>query len=567
MVSFGVDDVVRAAEVLPVRPLGGLFPDALTVGGDAGVAVVEPDGVHPLLSAVGQAFAGHRPLVLSPDAVWLTIAQGVAQHVRLHEEELRARLVEHPGRKRIEVRHVGPMPTDAESWRWLVEGLSSQLDDDDFFACDFSTSTDVERMAGQVVLLDAYSPYFSVWLVCVCGIPEIMLTGTVDDWRRIRERVDGLGRFGLERWGESLGPIAGQFVRAAGGDVDVAFWRRIYNPADAYGAKVITGWIARLYPYLEGGGSVDRPNPLLELPLDEPRDLTSGDRMGYDGPGIRSSSVPAMLSRVIVHVNDGDIHTVALHAGLVGVAQDPGGALRPIAGWHLTPAEPLIDDVIDRIIREHVTTPPTDRRMFHASADLAALYRRIGSGTLFDGAWRLRPIAEHGRIYRGETRPALLTIIDLPDGSSIGAAIDATTRALHWLIYRVEPSAGTGSEIRTGAETLLDDPAGIAVHGTSLTLLLTAALDNNGDISHLQTGRLADLDDTPAPVTANLRRKSPAAPLRDVEPDGSELDREIFRIRRAKEKAIDGEDFQRAADLRDREKELLRDIAATTPQP
>jgi Domain of unknown function (DUF4419) len=35
--------------------------------------------------------------VLSPDAVWLTIAQGVAQHVRMNAEELRPRLVNHGG--------------------------------------------------------------------------------------------------------------------------------------------------------------------------------------------------------------------------------------------------------------------------------------------------------------------------------------------------------------------------------------------------------------------------------------------------------------------------------------
>ncbi|MEV4138816.1 DUF4419 domain-containing protein [Dactylosporangium sp. NPDC049742] len=28
-------------------------------------------------------------MVLSPDAVWLSIAHGVAQHVRLHAEQLR----------------------------------------------------------------------------------------------------------------------------------------------------------------------------------------------------------------------------------------------------------------------------------------------------------------------------------------------------------------------------------------------------------------------------------------------------------------------------------------------
>ena len=89
MVTFAVDDVVPAPEALPTRPLGDTRAGALAVGGDPALPVLEPDGVHPLLSAVARAFGEHRPLVLSPDVVWLTIAQGVAQHVRLNAESLR----------------------------------------------------------------------------------------------------------------------------------------------------------------------------------------------------------------------------------------------------------------------------------------------------------------------------------------------------------------------------------------------------------------------------------------------------------------------------------------------
>jgi hypothetical protein len=69
MVTFRVDEVTPAAEGLPTRPLGELFRDALVFGGDPALPVLVPDGVHPLLDAVGRAFADHRPLVLSPDAV------------------------------------------------------------------------------------------------------------------------------------------------------------------------------------------------------------------------------------------------------------------------------------------------------------------------------------------------------------------------------------------------------------------------------------------------------------------------------------------------------------------
>ncbi len=306
MVAFSVDDVLPA-QALGTRPLGELCKDAIVVGGDPALPVLAPDGVHPLLSAVGRAFAEHRPLVLSPDAVWLTIAQGVAQHVRLHAETLRPKLVRHAGRKRLEVVVRGPMPRDEESWRDVVSSLAKQLaaevDDATLFECDFSTSSEVERIAGRVVLLDVYAPYFSDWLRCVCGIPSVTLTGTLADWERIRARVDQLAVFGLDAWRRSLVPITEAFVCAAAGAPNIAFWQRIYNPADAYGGGVITGWAARLYPYLLSSGGVDRPNPLLELPIDEPRELTFG-RMGYEGPGVRSDAVPATLSRVVVNVND-----------------------------------------------------------------------------------------------------------------------------------------------------------------------------------------------------------------------------------------------------------------------
>jgi hypothetical protein len=96
-----------------------VFEGALAIGGDANLRVVPPDGMHPLLGAIGRAFAEHRPIVLSPDAVWLTIAQGVAQHVRLHAEELRPLPVNHSGRRRLTVEIGGPMPHDAASWRCI----------------------------------------------------------------------------------------------------------------------------------------------------------------------------------------------------------------------------------------------------------------------------------------------------------------------------------------------------------------------------------------------------------------------------------------------------------------
>src|SRR5262249_60238311 len=59
--------------------------------------------VHPFVSAAHFAFEEHLPLTLSPDDVWLCIAQGFAQHVDLNAEALRGRFVRHDGKANIVV--------------------------------------------------------------------------------------------------------------------------------------------------------------------------------------------------------------------------------------------------------------------------------------------------------------------------------------------------------------------------------------------------------------------------------------------------------------------------------
>lgn len=469
MVTFPVDDVTPVTDQLPVVGVGELCPGALVVGGDG--TVLKPNGVHPLLHAVGKAFAEHRPLTLTPDAVWLTIARGIAQHIKLHAEELRPLLVSHSGKKRLAV-EVLDMPADARQWAHVVEQFAKQVGDT-VFECDFSTSTDVERVAGRVAMMDAYSPYYAYWMVCVCGIPSITLTGTPDDWRKIRARVEDLSALGLSQWQRSLAPIADQFVRAAEGNPDTAFWKRVYNPADAYGGEVVTGWITRFYPYLAVQGTNGQPNPMLKLRLNEPRDHGAGE---YDGPGISTDTVPATLCRAVVNLNGlGDNRTVALDAGLVGVAQDQDGSLRPVAGWVLQDAPPDIEEVLDRLVAEHETTPPVPDRFGPGGlGEAIALHRRIGEASLFGGAWRIKPYRDDAHVQIGSHYVHML--IDLVDGRFIGYATDYSSDTGHWVICRDG-----------------DDPADVPVLGTSLALLLDTAMDSGGDIAHLETMRLADL--------------------------------------------------------------------------
>jgi hypothetical protein len=241
------------------------------------------------------------------------------------------------------------------------------------------------------------------------------------------------------------------------------------------------------------------PNPLLELPIDQPRDLTHKGHLGYDGPGIRSDMVPATLSTVTVNVADAAAkcsRRVALNAGLAGLTQDEDGALRPVAGWHLIPAAADINEVIDRLIDKADVNPALSARDLrpHGPAEVIALYDRIGAATLFGGSWRLLPFTEHRTARVGSRHRTVEAIIDLPDGRSIAATSEGMSDTPHWIACRLTATGEEGRlRVLPPEATLADDFDEVPVYGTSLAMLLDAALDSGGDISHLETGRLSDL--------------------------------------------------------------------------
>src|SRR5262245_46267749 len=169
----------------PDTPPSDASPPALESNSGADARLI-PVGFHPGVAAIHLAFTDHRPLVLSPDIVWMFLAQGAASHINANAEGLRRQLVEHEGTLRLEVRRddfVRGRP--GNDWPGVVEELGAQIRahvgarTHDMFLPAFSTTGPVERMAGGIVLLDAMQQYFEYQMTTMCGIPRVFLDGTV----------------------------------------------------------------------------------------------------------------------------------------------------------------------------------------------------------------------------------------------------------------------------------------------------------------------------------------------------------------------------------------------------
>jgi hypothetical protein len=220
---------------------------------------------------------------------------------------------------------------------------------DTALVCDFSTTTPAIRTASEVALMDTFASYFDYAMMCVCGIPKITIEGSLDDWQRIRARVEVLSTYELEWWVSRLRPILDEFVLTAGGYPTREFWKAIYKPEKAYGDEGATGWITDLFPYL-GDASPRRRNHVFAhtrhdwaLPID--KGVPTSRRMfgPRSNKGVKLGSFPAGLSSVPVKVmfKDPPDCAVELVAGFFGVKQDPSdGALSPVIGWSVADPAP-----------------------------------------------------------------------------------------------------------------------------------------------------------------------------------------------------------------------------------
>jgi hypothetical protein len=339
--TFAVSDVPPGAR--PLKTHGLKQAVEKLVGGPVETccdytcqAVAQP-GYHALIAAADLAYMRHHPLVLSPDVIWLTIAQGFAQHVSNHAEELRPRLVPHQEEATIRVRRDDFIPGSPENpWAEVFPAFSTAIREvvgprtHALLLADFSTTGPAERAASEVVLMGAMQSYFRYRCDTFCGIPAVTLEGTVEDWENILRRVQALAGYGLGWWTGAVVPILEQFRAAAQGTVDASFWQRLHKQVDDSGAPYLSGWLPRLFPYLkEGGGgmpvTVTRRNP----------DLYRERR----GGGITHKRLPSSLSRVpfVWHYRGGD-HEYEFVAGVVAVEQDRATlAVRPRAGWAVRP--------------------------------------------------------------------------------------------------------------------------------------------------------------------------------------------------------------------------------------
>lgn len=371
-ITFDVSDVTLDRELLAASSLAHQL-DARGVrnvlAATTNAELVEASPLNAFVMAMHVAYTRHRPLTLTPDAVWLAIAQGLARHIDVHAERLRGRLVRHTGKIALEARRdeLALDPSSTREWSIAVSILAEQVTEHlggraRLFVADFSTTDACSLVASQITLLGAVQSYFEYSVATLCGIPRITLAGTPEDWSAIRARLHIFDELDVGWWKAKLDPVLAEFEIASRGKPSRKFWERAYKVHDASGGEAISGWVNAFFPY-EG-----------ELGATRSAWFEHGDDASeFHLPKLASFPSGIASAPFTWKLLDGD-HPMCLLAGFVGVGVE-GEGVAPAIGWAVAPA------VADRIFRAH----PYDARVAlsprvpSALTSLAGLAEEIAS--------------------------------------------------------------------------------------------------------------------------------------------------------------------------------------------
>lgn len=304
-------------------------------------------GKDVFFKTIVRAYAEHRPLVLSPDMIWVLISQGFARYVNAHPEQLRDQLVNHSRKMDLVVQSDKDLLSEDADWQKMMADFTAQINDATkgdiakTITADFTTTGITERITSQITLMETMKSYFDyVVHYIACGIPSVTLTGTPQDWQKVLEKTQQLEKYAVGPWTKRLVPILTEFVKASEGKADQAFWQDMVKKhrvdklagggCDFREPTKLDGWILKFFPD-ENGQTPDQVPHTHKMP---------------------SERVYVDFKYKVISPADGTVLTdipMQLVAGFIGTEVDTlTHALTPKMGWVVRQMEGS-DSIVKRL--------------------------------------------------------------------------------------------------------------------------------------------------------------------------------------------------------------------------
>jgi hypothetical protein len=298
---------------------------------------------NQFLALANTAFDNHYGFVLNPCQLFILILQQIALHVNQHAEELRNQFVKESGKKKLTL-EIPADPVPAE-WEGIIAYFDGQIaantipDTQALFSMeDFSCATSLDKVAGNVLLMDVCQQFFEYKVYTRCGIPYFIMEGSVEDWQALREKAEQVIRRKTKpdfagAWLPVLLPLLDKLrdIRAGNdrdGRVDKEFWNDFFKigaKGGSGGYTFVNGWINSFFPLTN-----DKKMSRFCVPYTEKsKDADDSHRGGYDTRDFVAGigSAPVEWTRMGVKI------PLKFCCGFIGGTIKYENCLKPEIGW------------------------------------------------------------------------------------------------------------------------------------------------------------------------------------------------------------------------------------------
>eukprot|EP01124_Arcella_intermedia_P031308 TRINITY_DN703_c0_g1_i3.p1 TRINITY_DN703_c0_g1~~TRINITY_DN703_c0_g1_i3.p1 ORF type:complete len:358 (-),score=100.17 TRINITY_DN703_c0_g1_i3:48-1121(-) len=291
---------------------------------------------NTLLACIDLAFNEHRPLALTPDDFFFPLAQSAALHIDKLLREKKTVLGLTPQTQKVKLivrRDDFSLERSDNPWDQIFEDFGNQIegyigsDNYHLLRGDFSTSGAFQNAAYDVNLMDACKSYYDYHNMFGCGIPQINLIGSSQDWKNLKTKSLAIcDLVPVPGWKEALDDILTKIIHSYDNPNDqesCKFWCNMYRKGHHSGGNHIDGWINLFFPWI-------RCREELELS----KDVGNMNGKGMLG-GRNVNSYQSSVASAPVSCNDrGRQVELRYFAGQVGIQWNPDHhEVSPGWGW------------------------------------------------------------------------------------------------------------------------------------------------------------------------------------------------------------------------------------------
>ncbi|KAM9970342.1 hypothetical protein ACTFIR_002197 [Dictyostelium discoideum] len=260
-------------------------------------------GYNSFVYSAWESYNNHNHLVLRPDNIWMAIVSQFSFYINKYNKELRNKFVDFHDEKKIlqvftdySILDVGNGSGKGGSDDVSFEKLTNDMVDiickniidpsiRDWIIPSFSTTTLSDKIIFSSVLMSTLKKDFIYRYGSKCGLPEVTLLGTVDDWIQLKERSLKLKEFNIShsdssnsssgdgdgdenlmsKWVDKyLLEILDNFIESSNGKPNKTWWNQIIDFREQSGSSVLSGWLSAFCLFKDDGSFED--NAHLDCP-------------------------------------------------------------------------------------------------------------------------------------------------------------------------------------------------------------------------------------------------------------------------------------------------------------